>query len=205
MKNLTHKQEKVLRFIERYWSDYSLAPSYREIMAHFGFASPHAARRHITALLKKGFLAVLKDKHGRSRSLMSQRALAGVPLVGAIAAGRPIEAVENIQATLDLSTWGINNADKEYFALTVKGDSMINEHIKNGDIVIIKKQVTVSNSDIAAVLWNNEATLKFVKKTTRGYQLVPANDAMQPINVEAAQTQSFEVLGKVVQVVRTRV
>jgi repressor LexA len=204
MKKLTNKQEKILRFIEEFWASYSLSPTYQEIQAHFGFESPNAAQKHIGALLKKGYLRGVKDSRGRNRSLVSVRAMhKEVPLVGRIAAGVPIEALENIQEQFDLSALGIDNNGSAYFALTVKGSSMINAHIMDGDMVIIKKQKAVTDNDIAAVLWNNEATLKYVRKTAEALTLVPANDAMAPIVVDPKKTESFEVLGKVVKVIRS--
>jgi repressor LexA len=204
MKKLTNKQEKILRFIEEFWASYSLSPTYQEIQAHFGFESPNAAQKHIGALLKKGYLRGVKDSRGRNRSLVSVRAMhKEVPLVGRIAAGVPIEALENIQEQFDLSALGIDNNGSAYFALTVKGSSMINAHIMDGDMVIIKKQKAVTDNDIAAVLWNNEATLKYVRKTAEALTLVPANDAMAPIVVDPKKTESFVVLGKVVKVIRS--
>ena len=206
MNTLTHKQEKILHFIEQFWVSYSLSPTYQEIQAHFGFESPNAVQKHVQALLKKGFLRGVKDSRGRNRSLVSVRTLnKEVPLVGRIAAGVPIEAVENIHERFDFSVLGIDNRNAEYFALTVKGDSMINAHIVDGDVVVIKKQKSVGDSEIAAVLWNNEATLKYVRKTPMAVLLVPANDAMEPIIVEPEKTDSFEILGKVVKVIRLSV
>lgn len=204
MTKLTSKQEAILRFIEEFWSAYSLSPTYQEIQEHFGFESPNAAQKHVGALMRKGFLRGVKDSRGRNRSLVSVRSLhREVPLVGRIAAGVPIEAVENIHATMDLSALGVDNRGGEYFALTVKGSSMINAHIVDGDMVVVKKQSVVDGSDIAAVLWNNEATLKYVRQTAKSLMLVPANDAMEPIVVAPDKTESFEVLGKVVKVIRS--
>ena len=205
MTKLTSKQEKILGFIEQFWRSYSLSPTYQEIQAHFGFESPNAVQKHVQALLKKGYLRGVKDSHGRNRSLISVRSMnKDVPLVGRIAAGVPIEAVENINAKMDLSALGVDNSAENFFALTVKGSSMINAHIMDGDMVVIKKQPEVNANEIAAVLWNGEATLKYVRKTSRAaVMLVPANDAMEPILIDPRETESFEVLGKVVKVIRS--
>jgi repressor LexA len=205
MTDLTAKQEKILRFIEQFWHSYALSPTYQEIQAHFGFESPNAVQKHVQALLKKGHLRGVKDSHGRNRSLISVRSMnREVPLVGRIAAGRPIEAVENIDAKMDLSVLGVDNGKEDYFALTVKGNSMINAHIMDNDMVVIKKQPAVDAHEIAAVLWNGEATLKYVRKTSRAaIMLVPANDAMEPMLVDPRDTESFAVLGKVVKVIRS--
>ena len=201
MPPLTSKQEEILRFIERFWNSYSLSPTYQEIREHFGFQSPNAAQKHVQALIRKGFLRGVRDSRGRNRSLVSVRAAGReVPLLGRIAAGAPIEAVENIVDNFDFSSIGIDNADGTYFALIVKGDSMVNAHVLDGDMVVVKKQNDVEASDIAAVLVGNEATLKYVRKKGGTVELVPANDAMQPIIIDPEK--EFEVLGKVVKIIR---
>jgi repressor LexA len=134
---------------------------------------------------------------------MSLMPSSGVPLVGRIAAGVPIEAVENIEQSIDLSGLGIDNSDGACFALRVRGESMVNAHILDGDLVVIKKQPGAGPKEIAAVLWNNEATLKYVVKKDGVVYLVPANDAMEPIRVDPAKTAVFEILGKVVKVIRS--
>ncbi len=203
-RELTAKQEKILSFIEEFWSSYSLSPTYQEIQERFGFESPNAAHKHVQALVKKGFLRGVRDSRGRNRSLVSVRAMhRDVPLVGRIAAGVPIEAVENIAANFDFSSIGIDNAGGDFFALTVKGNSMINAHVLDGDMVVVKKQNTVQAHDMAAVLVGGEATLKYVRKRADVVELVPANDAMQPIVVDPEKTGTFEILGKVVRVIRT--
>ncbi len=203
MTPLTAKQEKILRFIEQFWSSYSLSPTYQEIQEHFGFESPNAVQKHVQALIKKGFLRGVKDSRGRNRSLVSVRAVREVPLVGRIAAGTPIEAVENIYDNFDFSSIGIDNAGGEFFALTVKGNSMVNAHVLDGDMVVVKKQSVVQGNDIAAVRVGNEATLKYVRKKDGVVELVPANDTMQPIVVDPEKIGSFEILGKVVRVIRS--
>jgi repressor LexA len=125
-----------------------------------------------------------------------------VPLLGRIAAGVPIEAIENIEAKIDLSPLGIDNRNDNYFMLHVKGDSMINAHILDGDIVIIKQQPIVHTNDIAAVLWNDEATLKYVRRSGRNIILQPANDKMEPIVVTPEKTSSLTILGKYVGLIR---
>jgi repressor LexA len=203
-RDLTAKQDKILRFIEEFWGAYSLSPTYQEIQEHFGFESPNAAQKHVQALVKKGFIRGVRDSHGRNRSLVSVRGQRReVPLVGRIAAGVPIEAVENIAANFDFSSIGIDNAGGDFFALTVKGNSMIGAHVLDGDMVVVKKQNAVQAHDMAAVLVGSEATLKYVRKKGDVVELVPANDAMQPIVVDPEKTGTFEILGKVVRVIRT--
>ncbi len=205
MQPLTPKQAEILSFIEDYHSRYSQSPTYQEIQHRFGFASPHAATKHVQALIRKGYVSTRKTGTKNSpRCLQSLRPSGKeVPLVGEIAAGIPIEAIENIETRLDLSTLGIDNSGGEYFALRVKGESMINAHILDGDLVVVKRRPEVGRNEIAAVLWNGEATLKYVLKSRGTVLLIPANDAMRPITITADQTESFEILGKVVRVIRS--
>ncbi len=206
MKQLSQKQEKVLSFIEAYQRDNAMPPTYKEIQTHFGFSSPTTVTDHVRALERKGYLRIEPGKsRNKTRGLFSCRpASTHVPLVGTIAAGPPIEAIENIEKSFDLSSIGITNRDKQFFALTVKGDSMINAHIMDGDIVVVKKQSEVKPHEIAAVLWNNEATIKYVKKRKSTVYLVPANDTMSPITITSQETQAFAILGKVVSSIRPR-
>jgi repressor LexA len=197
----TKKQLTFLAFIERFRRQHGMPPSVQEIQAHFGYASPNAVQNHVRFLRLKGLVT---DQNGKKRSLMSllpQLPIA-VPLLGRIAAGVPIEAIENVERSIDLSTLGIDNGRGDYFALRVKGNSMINAHILDGDLVVIKKQPDAGPQEIAAVLWNGEATLKYVRRKGESVVLVPANDAMRPITVHAEKTESFAVLGKVVRVIR---
>jgi repressor LexA len=159
-------------------------------------------QNHVRLLRLKGLLT---DQNGKKRSLMSLLPMPqiSVPLVGRIAAGIPIEAIENLEQSIDLSTLGIDNSKSDYFALKVKGNSMVNAHILDGDLVVIKKQPDVGPQEIAAVLWNNEATLKYVKKQGSSLQLVPANDTMRPITITKKKTESFQILGKVIRVIRS--
>ena len=202
MRGPTKKQQLFLAFLERFRRRNGMPPSVQEIQAHFGYASPNSVQNHVRFLRLKGLLT---EAEGRKRSLMPILPLSplSVPLVGRIAAGTPIEAVENVEQSLDLLSIGIDNGKSGYFALTVKGDSMVNAHILDGDTVVIRKQPDAGPREIAAVLWNNEATLKYVKRQGGTVLLVPANDAMRPITITENKTESFHILGKVVRVIRT--
>jgi len=199
MQQPTPKQQKILDFIEQFTSSSGYAPSFQEIQNHFGFASPNAATKHVQALVKKG---LVQAGSGKSRQIRSLRPLpstsASIPLVGSIAAGIPIEAIENIETHFDLSSFGIDNSDERHFALRVRGESMIEAGIFDSDIAIIKKQPTVTTSDIAAVVYNGEATLKYVEQNSAGILLVPANAAMSPIAVFANEVDEFRILGKLI-------
>jgi repressor LexA len=205
MIQLTKRQKSVLHYLREHERATGSSPTHAEVMAHFGFESPNAVQKHIQALARKGALTIHRLASGRCQWFSALTgATATVPLLGSIAAGVPLEAIENVRTTLDLSALGIDNSGNEYFALTVKGDSMIDAHIMSGDTVVIKRKPTVGGGDIAAVLWNNEATLKYVKTSPDGsVMLVPANAAMKPMRVTADKTVSFQILGTVVRVIRS--
>lgn len=195
MDSLTKKQDKILEFIEDFQHGQGHSPSYQEIQEHFGFHSPNAVTNHIRAIKRKGYIQERKGHRGIA-SLRPARN--EIPLVGEIAAGSPIEAIENIEKKLDLSAFGFDNSGRDYLALSVKGDSMVNANIQDGDTVIVKKQKTFSKRDICAVLVENEATIKYVEKSRNGYRLIPANDSMRPVEVNKNKTADFSILGKVV-------
>ena len=204
MTPLTERQQAILNFIEGYWQKHSISPSFKEIQDHFNFKSPHAVSKHLQALEKKGYITQKRsDTFTKSRSIVPLIPQASqVPLVGKIVAGMPVAAEDHVENFIDLTSLGINNNSNNYFALKVHGDSMINAHVLDGDIVIIKKQSQVQSKDIAAVLWNGEATIKYLHQQGKGMLLVPANDNMQPIPVLPENTDSFQILGRVVTIIR---
>jgi len=204
MNPLTERQKAILNFIEAYWQKHSISPSFREIQDHFHFKSPNAVSKHLQALEKKGYITQKRgDTFTKSRSIVPLSPQAyQVPLVGKIVAGIPVAAEDHVEDFFDLTSLGINNNSNSYFALKIHGDSMINAHILDGDIVVIKKQSRVQNNDIAAVLWNGEATIKFVQKKDEQITLVPANNTMQPIPILPENTDSFQILGRAVTIIR---
>ncbi len=204
MRELTRRQQAILNFIVNYWEKHEASPSYEEIQSHFSFASPNAVTKHIQALIKKGHLRGRENlrKYEHRGIVPIHTKGKTIPLLGVIAAGMPIEAIENIEAQIDLSPLGIDNSNDNYFMLHVKGDSMVNAHILDGDIVIIKQQPLVRNNEIAAVLYNDEATLKYVRRVGKNIILDPANDRMEPIIVTPEKTATFSILGKYIGLIR---
>ena len=201
---LTKKQEAVWGYIRSYLDQHSTVPSYAQIQKRFGFASPNAVTKHVRALERKGLLKPRTSARPyEHRGIVpASTGSQDVPILGTIAAGTPIEAVENVEAAADLSPFGINNAAGDHFMLRVRGNSMIDAHILDKDLAIIRKQAQVNSNEIAAVLWNNEATLKYVRQKGGRVTLVPANSAMQPMEVPADEAASFSILGKFVGLVR---
>jgi repressor LexA len=179
---LTTPQRMVLRFLEERIDNGETPPTYREICKRFGYRSTKAAADHIAALERKGYVT---RGNGSARGLRLVRSAFGVPVLGRIAAGFPREgiAVSNQRLPLDPACYGIRDRSKA-FALRVTGDSMIDRHIFEGDLVLFEQGVVPQNGDVVAALIDSESTLKtFVRKgskvwlraeNSRYHNLIPA-------------------------------
>ena len=200
---LTKRQKQVLDFISRFQDDNGYCPSYEEIAHGLELASLATVHKHITNLERKG---LLKREQNRSRSIdvlpvrsrvrAKLQETASLPLVGRIAAGRPIEAVENPESI----SLGDLTKSKEVFVLQVTGSSMQDEAIVDGDYVLVEKTKTARNGEIVvALIDNSDATLKRFYLEGDNVRLQPANAAMQPIIVPAHNVQ---VQGRVIGVLR---
>ena len=192
---LTPKQDKVLRFIrERIRQD--IPPTIREIARELGFSSTGTVRDYLRALEKKGYL---KRKNNLSRAIeLLNDNFNKIPIIASIAAGKPDLAYEDIQGYVELDhVLPKESGQSDIFALKVKGESMIEAGIMDGDIAIIRKQKTASNKDIiAALLENNEVTLKRFKTKGSKPFLAPANVNYQPIY------KDFTIIGKLITILR---
>jgi repressor LexA len=199
-KELTARQRKILEYIRAQVIDRGHPPTIREIGEHFGISSTNGVRTHIAALIKKGFIR--KQQYiSRGIELVSEvsREVSRVPLVGSVPAGAPIDAVENIENELALDQTFLPRG--EAFSLRVSGDSMKGAGILDGDLVIVKKQSTADRGDIVVAILNGEATVKRYMPTSRQIQLVPENEAFQPI-VVSGKSREFRIAGKVVGLLR---
>lgn len=190
---ITENERKTFEFIkERLQEGYP--PSVREICAHCGFKSTSTAHRAIKSLTEKGLLEK-QDNLNRAIRLAGQSAMK-VPLVGTVTAGIPITAIEEITDYIDFNP--PKNYENQLFALKVRGESMINAAILDGDIVIAEQVPTVENGEIAVVLVEGDsATVKRFYKEDGHYRLQPENDAMEPIITDEAA-----ILGRVVAILR---
>jgi len=203
---LTAQQDNILRYISQYIEGCGFPPSLREIANRFGFKSVTAAADHVNALEKKG--AVRRQK-GSSRALEvlvwldkqyeENVAIRNIPILGRIAAGTPIFAVENLDGNIQIDSTMISA--EECFALRVKGDSMIEEQIRNDDFVIIKRQSIANRGDIVAALIEDEVTLKKFFPGNNYVELVPANREMLPIRINR-RDKDVRILGKMVGLIR---
>ena len=180
MANLTPKQFQIVRFLQDYWVEHEYAPTMREIADHLGVSRP-TVFEHIEAMEKKKVLS-REPTLARSVVLAPEYAPEGtrLPLVGRIAAGRPIEAIEDTEV-LDLESL-FRGRPGETFALQVRGDSMIDEQIRDGDYVIVQKRQSARDGEtVVAILPDGDATLKKFYKEKGRIRLQPANETMQPI------------------------
>lgn len=195
-RGLTARQAQVLEFIQDFTYGNGYPPTVREVAANFGFRSPRAAHDHMKALEKKGYT---RSVAGRPRALEVLQNRRGIPLLGKIAAGKPILAVEETEEVLGLEPSFFGQGS--FFALRVRGDSMIEDHIAEGDLVILRAQADVRSGEVAAVLLGDEVTLKRVVPGKKGVELKASNPAVQNIFVSPSDDPP-RVLGVMVGLVR---
>jgi len=185
-KPLTKKQKEVLDFIEFHTKERGYSPTYREIAAAMGKSSPATIHEHIRSLEQKGYLSSEKRK-ARAVEMVHDMTLDPahalfLPLVGVITAGQPIEAIEEretMAVPADLIVDRVNT-----YVLRVKGESMIEDGILDGDLVIVERNPSPKNGDVVVALLDNAfATLKRFYREANRIRLQPANSTMQPIFV----------------------
>lgn len=202
--HLTARQEEVLAFVKKRQHQSGFAPTIQEIGAHFGFKSTNSVREHLRLIQKKGFL---HKEPGRSRALTVVDTNAGdvnlirVPILGRIAAGQPIVATQDAETTLDLPAMLFHGADM--FALRVKGDSMSGAGILSGDLAVLDATPEVRDGAIAAVVIEDEATLKRVYRRPEGLVLKAENPAFADIEISAADSRCARVIGMLIGIFRT--
>ena len=197
MSKLTKKQKQVFDFIKTYISENGISPTIEEIRKELKLKAVSTIHEHINSLEAKGYISK-SENSARSLSLIKEiKSVVEIPILGNIAAGQPIEAIENREDFISLVDPSIQNS-KDYYALRVVGESMIDEGIFNGDIVVIKKQSVAENGQtIVAIIDDNEATLKKLYREKSRFRLEPRNQSMLPF-----YRKEVEVRGVVVQVIR---
>ncbi|PIZ70060.1 MAG: hypothetical protein COY10_00390, partial [Candidatus Portnoybacteria bacterium CG_4_10_14_0_2_um_filter_43_36] len=195
---LTKRQKQILDYIKKFIEVNDYAPTIDEIKRRFRLSSPATVHKHIENLKSKGYLNKIENQP-RSIQLNSEEELSNlvrIPLLGTIAAGSPIEAIE-FPETINVPKSQLSKSG-EHFALRVQGDSMLGEGIFDGDTVIVRKQPDAENGEtIVALLKNNEVTLKKIYKEKNRFRLQPANPNFKPIFVKELVIQ-----GKVISVIR---
>ena len=208
MKEMTARQREVLGFIRGFTERHGAPPTVREIGERFGFTA-RAAFDHLRALERKGMLQRrVTDKRVSRTLVLTQRSGAGrrsnvreVPVLGRIAAGSPIYADQNLEGTIPLSADWVDRKGADVFALRVHGESMIEAHIMDGDLVLVRAQTGAQPGDIVAALVDDEATVKRFARDGERVVLKPEHPTMKPIIVEPGRTD-FRILGKVMGLVR---
>jgi repressor LexA len=196
MNQLTKRQKEILEYISQHIDKHHYSPTYDEIKDNFGLSALSTVHEHITELVNKGYL--IKDsKSPRGISITpEQKQYMEIPLSGTIRAGKPIEAVEMVNDFINIVREP--NLKGNLFALRVEGDSMINDGIFDGDIIIAKKQSVADNGDtVVAIIDNNEATLKKIYVENDKIKLQPANPRYKPF-----YRKEVDIRGVVVKIIR---
>lgn len=199
MQPLTERQARVLGFIRERIADDGRPPTIREIGRRFRIASTNGVRRHLSALEKKGYIE--RQAHSaRGISLAPElQEHGGLPIVGHVAAGTPITAIENLDGHLAISS--LFPGPASLFCLRVRGDSMTDAGILDGDYVICRQQPTFENGEVGVAVIEGEATVKKIRWAGHCIELVPANDAYDTLRIDPSQ-QEFRYAGKVVGIHR---
>ena len=190
---LTDRQAKLLRFIQDHIRAKGVPPTIREIGQAFRFRSTGTVRDHVRALVAKGQLRVTPSK---SRGIMPHQLASAMPILGRVRAGGPVLADENMEGTFDLTR---EFSGDNVFALKVRGDSMEEAGIHDGDLVIVRAQGTVETGAIVVATVEGEATVKRLGRRGSQLELQPANKRYQPIPVGA----TTRVVGRVIGVIRS--
>jgi len=196
---LTEKQQAFLGYISRYMEDWGRSPSFEEICAHFGFRSYNTVTTYLKILERKGYVRLPREKNQkRAIEVLSpvETRRFEFPLLGRVAAGKPIEAVEDVD-TIEVPPSMVGGGD--YFVLQVFGDSMQEDGILEGDFLIVRKQSTAENGETVVALINNEATVKKYYRQQDHVELRPAHSGMASIIVLEGD---LRIEGKVMGVMR---
>jgi len=197
---ITDRQQQIYDFIRSTIATRGIPPSMREIGEKSGIRSTNGVERNLAALEELGLIV---RERGKSRGISLQtsgHAPATIPLLGRVAAGMPVLSPENREGevTVDLSLFSLRSSNN-LFALKVRGESMVNAHIMDGDTLLVRAQSTAQNGDIVVALTDGDATVKrfFLEKDR--VRLQPENSTMKPLYVERGE---FRIVGKAVGVIR---
>lgn len=199
-KALTARQREVIEAIREYQSRKGYPPSIRELGTMLGIGSLRGVTIHLDAIQKKGWIE--RERTSRSIRLLgapASGARVSVPLLGSIAAGLPLLAVENVESYVPIPAEMAAN-DADLFALRVKGDSMIGDAILDGDTIIVRSQPSAENGEIVAALIGDEATVKRLDSASNPARLLPSNAKYEPIELAR---EDARILGKVIGLVRS--
>ncbi len=210
-KELTERQQEILNFIYRFREENGYPPTLREIGKHFGITSTFGVKRHLEALVKKEYLSI-ESNASRGISFIDENEFdkpalsidrndgsVRIPVVGRVAAGSPILAEENLDGSILIDSSLVKKAEHS-FALKVRGDSMINAGIFDGDLVIVSPQNEAVNGSIVVAMINGEVTVKTFENRNNKIRLIPENENYLPI--EVINKEDFSLVGKVTGIIR---
>lgn len=197
---ISNKQKEILEYLKSQIINKGYPPAVREICEAVKLKSTSSVHSHLETLEKNGYIRRDPSKPRAIEIIddefnLTRRELVNVPIVGSIAAGQPILAVENIESYFPIPSEYMPN--EETFMLMVKGDSMINAGIHNGDFILVQKQSHAKNGDYVVALLGEEVTVKTFYKENGYYRLQPENDLLEPIIVS-----ELNILGKVIGLFR---
>lgn len=202
VQTLAPVQRETLEYLRRFVSEHGYGPTLKDIATYIGVRSPSTAHFHLSRLEDKGFIRRGEDGsielNERKEAVQVAQSPFAVPLLGLIAAGSPIEVIEDTSVTVDVPPQFFDQRG-EIYCLQVTGDSMIDAHIMDGDIIIVKKQDSADNGQIVvAVLEDEKATVKTLRRLKGGkVMLMPHNPTHQPIPADNA-----EIRGRVIGLMR---
>ena len=200
---ISKKQQEILEYIKMQILQRGFPPAVREICEAVNLKSTSSVHSHLETLEKNGYIRRDPTKPRAIEILddnfnLTRREMVNVPIIGQVAAGQPILAQENIEDYFPIPIEHMPN--KQTFMLKVKGESMVNAGILDGDMVLVEEDHTASNGDMVVALVDDSATVKTFYKEEGVYRLQPENDSMDPILV--SPDQSFQILGRVIGVFR---
>jgi repressor LexA len=184
---LTRRQREIYDFVCTFVAEHGYSPSLEEIGAHFGLSSVATVHKHVAELVAKGWL---RKAWNRSRSIEpvgSQGGALTLPLLGVVAAGAPIEAVE-VEERIAVPAELVRRPEAS-FVLRVRGDSMIDEQIRDGDYVVVERRGEARDGETVVAVVRGEATLKKLQRRGATVRLVPANPRMRPIEAPAREVE----------------
>ena len=206
-KELTARQEEIYEYIKKYSKENRMPPTVREIGNHFEISSTNGVRSILAALIKKGYLnraprlsrgIEIVDTDGSAAETAPSNTIE-IPIVGRVAAGTPILAVQNLEGTVTIDR-DFLACRSDVFALRVKGDSMINAGIFDGDLIFARQQKSAERGEIIVAQVDNEATVKYYQPLADHIELRPANPKYRPIIVNKGS--DFSIAGRVIGVMR---
>ena len=213
MEALTDRQKKILEFIAHATEERGFPPTIREIGEEFEIRSTNGVNDHLKALERKGYLSRCDQQSRTLVATKTARMLLGlgaapknrtvqIPVVGRVAAGQPLLAVEAVEDTVEIDSVLLPGQGREVFGLRVKGDSMIGDGIHEGDYLFVRKQLHAKKGDIVVAMIEDEATVKRYYPEGDRVRFQPSNPAYPPIYVARASFRETMILGVVVGVYR---